>query len=234
MRFGPPIVLHALRRRPGSRSATGPTPGPREVLVQITAVGVCGSDVHYYEHGRIGPYIVEAPLILGDESAGHVVELGEGRDQARRRRPRDARAGRAVRGAAASAGPAATTSASTYVFFATPPIDGAFAEFVPIHEDYAFGLPDSLSDEEGRADGAALGRHLGVPEGVGARAGDRVLVTGAGPIGILAASVRAGLRRHRGHRLRRQRAAARGRLAAPARRGRWTPQERLSTSRSTR
>ena len=45
--------------------------------MQITAVGVCGSDVHYYEHGRIGPFIVEAPLILGHESAGRVVEVGE-------------------------------------------------------------------------------------------------------------------------------------------------------------
>jgi hypothetical protein len=45
-----------------------PQPGPKEVLVEIKAVGVCGSDVHYYEHGRIGSFIVNQPLILGHES----------------------------------------------------------------------------------------------------------------------------------------------------------------------
>ena len=62
-------VLHA----PGEiriEERERPEPGPREVLVQITAVGVCGSDVHYYEHGRIGPYVVEAPLVLGHDRPG--------------------------------------------------------------------------------------------------------------------------------------------------------------------
>ena len=54
-----------------------PEPGPREVLVEVTAVGVCGSDIHYYEHGRIGPHVVRAPLILGHESAGRVAAVGE-------------------------------------------------------------------------------------------------------------------------------------------------------------
>jgi L-iditol 2-dehydrogenase len=53
-----------------------PEPGPREVLVKVTAVGVCGSDVHYYEHGRIGDFVVRAPLILGHESAGRVAAVG--------------------------------------------------------------------------------------------------------------------------------------------------------------
>ena len=55
-----------------------PEPGPREVLVEIAAVGVCGSDVHYYEHGRIGSHVVRSPLVLGHESAGRVVALGPG------------------------------------------------------------------------------------------------------------------------------------------------------------
>ena len=70
-------------------------------------------------------------------------------------------------------------------FFATPPIDGAFARFVVIHEDFAFALPDGVSDDAG-----ALMEPLSV--GIWAcrkasvSAGDRVLVTGAGPIGLLA------------------------------------------------
>jgi L-iditol 2-dehydrogenase len=177
-------VLHA----PGDvriEERDRPVPGPREVLVQITAVGVCGSDVHYYEHGRIGPYVVEAPLILGHESAGHVVEVGEDATK-------HAVGDRVTLEPGVPCGRCRECRAGRYnlcvdvVFFATPPIDGAFAEFVPIHEDYAFALPDSLSDEEG-----ALMEPLSVGiwacRKAGVSAGDRVLVTGAGPIGILAA-----------------------------------------------
>ena len=54
-----------------------PEPGPLDVLVEIAAVGVCGSDVHYYEHGRIETRVVRAPHVLGHESAGRVVAVGE-------------------------------------------------------------------------------------------------------------------------------------------------------------
>jgi L-iditol 2-dehydrogenase len=161
-----------------------PQPGPREVLVEVTAVGVCGSDVHYYEHGRIGPFVVEAPLVLGHESAGRVVELGESAS-------RHAVGDRVTLEPGVPCGRCRECRAGRYnlcpdvVFFATPPIDGAFAEFVTIHEDFAFALPDSLSDEEG-----ALMEPLSVGvwacQKAGVSAGDRVLVTGAGPIGQLA------------------------------------------------
>ena len=176
-------VLHA----PGEiriEQRDRPVPGPREVLVQIAAVGVCGSDVHYYEHGRIGPFVVEAPLVLGHEAAGRVVELGDlasGHAVGDRvtlepgvpcGRCRECRAG-------------AYNLCADVHFFATPPVDGAFAEYVAIHEDFAFALPDSLSDEEG-----ALMEPLSVGvwacRKAGVSAGDRVLITGAGPIGLLA------------------------------------------------
>src|SRR6266704_2617312 len=60
-----------------------PQAGPKDVLVEVKAVGVCGSDVHYYEHGRIGPYIVRQPLILGHESAGVIVAVGADVHQSR-------------------------------------------------------------------------------------------------------------------------------------------------------
>ena len=53
-----------------------PHPGPGEVLVRIGSVGVCGSDVHYYEHGRIGQFVVDEPLVLGHEAGGTVAEVG--------------------------------------------------------------------------------------------------------------------------------------------------------------
>ena len=53
-----------------------PIPGPKEVLVEVRSVGVCGSDMHYYEHGRIGQFVVREPLILGHESMGVIAALG--------------------------------------------------------------------------------------------------------------------------------------------------------------
>ena len=55
-----------------------PAPGPGEVRVQVRRIGVCGSDVHYYTHGRIGNFVVESPLVLGHEVSGTVEALGEG------------------------------------------------------------------------------------------------------------------------------------------------------------
>jgi L-iditol 2-dehydrogenase len=164
-----------------------PEPGPREVLVEVSAVGVCGSDVHYYEHGRIGDFVVEAPLVLGHESAGRVVALGEGAT-------RHAVGDRVTLEPGVPCGRCRECRAGRYnlcadvVFFATPPVDGAFANYVTIHEDFAFALPDAMSDEAG-----ALMEPLSV--GIwacrkgGVTAGDRVLVTGAGPIGLLAMQV---------------------------------------------
>jgi threonine dehydrogenase-like Zn-dependent dehydrogenase len=50
--------------------------GPRDVRIAIRNVGICGSDVHYYEHGRIGPFVVREPMVLGHEAAGVVIEAG--------------------------------------------------------------------------------------------------------------------------------------------------------------
>ena len=54
------------------------TLGPRDVRVALKTVGVCGSDVHYYTHGRIGPFVVNEPMVLGHEASGTVVEVGPG------------------------------------------------------------------------------------------------------------------------------------------------------------
>src|SRR5258708_8773277 len=49
---------------------------PHEVKIRIANVGICGSDVHYYKHGRIGDFVVRAPMILGHEASGTVIEVG--------------------------------------------------------------------------------------------------------------------------------------------------------------
>jgi L-iditol 2-dehydrogenase len=162
-----------------------PEPGPRDVLVEIAAVGVCGSDIHYYEHGRIGSFVVVEPMVLGHESSGRVVKLGADASK-------HAVGDRVAVEPGVPCGNCRECRAGRYNlcrdvrFFATPPIDGAFAKYVTIHEDFAFALPDAVSDEAG-----ALMEPLSVGvwacQKAAVSAGDRVLVTGAGPIGLLAA-----------------------------------------------
>ena len=50
--------------------------GPRHVRIAVHTVGICGSDIHYYEHGKIGPFVVEQPMVLGHEASGTVTEVG--------------------------------------------------------------------------------------------------------------------------------------------------------------
>jgi L-iditol 2-dehydrogenase len=160
-----------------------PAPGPRDVLVRVTAVGTCGSDVHYYRHGRIGDHVVTAPLVLGHEPAGVVVATGA---DATRHEP-------GQRVSIEPGVPDLTCSlcrAGRYNlcpgmrFFGTPPIDGAFCEYVTIHEEFAHPVPDRLSD-----DAAALMEPLSVAVWACRKArvepGTSVLVTGAGPVGLL-------------------------------------------------
>ncbi|RWZ68691.1 NAD(P)-dependent alcohol dehydrogenase [Labedella populi] len=164
-----------------------PVPGPHEVLVRIAAVGVCGSDTHYFEHGRIGPFIVDSPLVLGHEASGTIVAVGSDVDPGRIgsrvsiepqkpcRECTECKAGR-------------YNLCSNMEFYATPPIDGAFAEFALIDHDFAHDVPDSISDEA-----AALIEPLSVgiwaSQKAGVTAGSRVLIAGAGPIGVIAAQV---------------------------------------------
>jgi L-iditol 2-dehydrogenase len=179
-------VLHAPRDvRVEERPV--PEPGPLDVLVEIAAVGVCGSDVHYYEHGRVATRVVRGPHVLGHESAGRVVATGE-------RVTRHAVGDRVALEPGLPCGRCRECRAGRYNlcrdvrFLGAPPTDGAFTRFVAMHEDFAHALPDSVSDEAG-----ALMEPLSVAlwacGKAGVSAGDRVLVTGAGPIGLLVVQV---------------------------------------------
>ena len=180
----------AVMTRPGElvlEERPVPEPGPREVQVEISSVGVCGSDVHWFEHGRIGTKVVTGPLVLGHESAGRVTAVGSNVTK-------HAVGDRVTLEPGVPCGRCRECRHGRYnlcpdvVFFATPPYDGAFADFVTIHEDFAFALPDELSDDVG-----ALMEPLSVGiwacRKAGVSAGDRVLVTGAGPIGLIAMQV---------------------------------------------
>jgi L-iditol 2-dehydrogenase len=160
-----------------------PTPGPGDVLVKVSSVGVCGSDTHYFRHGRIGNFVVDAPLVLGHEAAGTIVGVGAGVDPAR--------IGERVSIEPQRPDPDSAETRSGHYnlcphmqFFGTPPIDGAFCDYVTIGAGYAHRVSDSVSD-----DAAALCEPLSVGIASVRKArldgGARVLITGAGPIGIV-------------------------------------------------
>jgi L-iditol 2-dehydrogenase len=160
-----------------------PRPAPGDVLIRVSSVGVCGSDTHYYRHGRIGSFVVEAPLVLGHEAAGTIVGVGESVDPSR--------IGQRVSIEPQRPDPeSAETRRGDYNlcphmrFFGTPPVDGALCDYVTIGATFAHPVPDTVSD-----DAAALCEPLSVgiaalrKAGIGK--GSRVLVAGAGPIGIV-------------------------------------------------
>jgi L-iditol 2-dehydrogenase len=160
-----------------------PKPGPGDVLIRVSSVGVCGSDAHYYRHGRIGNFVVEGPLVLGHEAAGTIVGVGEGIDSSR--------IGERVSIEPQRPDPdSEETRRGLYNlcphmrFYATPPVDGALCDYVTIGAGYAHRVPDSVSD-----DAAALCEPLSVGiaavRKAGLVGGSRVLIAGAGPIGIV-------------------------------------------------
>ncbi|AMG82931.1 MULTISPECIES: NAD(P)-dependent alcohol dehydrogenase [Microbacterium] len=164
-----------------------PVPAADEVLIEVASVGVCGSDVHYYEHGRIGPYVVDSPLILGHEVSGRIVAVGADVDPARIGRRVAIEPQRPCRRCDfCRAGD--YNLCPQMAFYATPPVDGAFCDYVLIQDDFAYDVPDSISDHA-----AALMEPLSVgiaaAQKGGIKVGDTVLIAGGGPIGIITAQV---------------------------------------------
>ena len=153
--------------------------------MQVRSVGVCGSDVHYYKEGRIGSFVVERPIVLGHEVSGVVVDVGADVPHG---------AGGAAGGDRAAAPlpalPRLQGRSLQHVLgpgvLRDPPVDGAFCDYVVAPADFAYPVPDDVSDHA-----AALLEPLSVGlwacEKAKVGPGSRVLVTGAGPIGALAA-----------------------------------------------
>ncbi|KQT45978.1 sulfurtransferase [Devosia sp. Leaf420] len=159
--------------------------GPGMVRIAIHTVGVCGSDVHYYTHGRIGPFVVNEPMVLGHEASGTVVEVGQGVDHLKvgdrvcmEPGIPDANS-RASRIGMYNVDPAVR-------FWATPPIHGVLTAEVVHPANYTFKLPDNVSFAEG-----AMVEPFAVGMQAAAKAkitpGDTAVVLGAGPIGTMVA-----------------------------------------------
>lgn len=160
-----------------------PVPKDGEVLVKIEYVGICGSDLHYYEAGRIGNFIVEPPFVLGHESGGTVVEVGKDVTHLKV-------GDRVALEPGKTCGKCEWCRTGRYnlcpdvEFFATPPIDGVFQEYVAHEAGLCFKLPDNVSTMEGALiEPLAVGFHA-ANQG-GAHAGQTAVVTGSGCIGLV-------------------------------------------------
>lgn len=159
-----------------------PKPKPDEVLIKIEYVGVCGSDLHYYEHGRIGDFLVETPFILGHEAAGTVVETGSG--------VKDLKVGdRVALEPGKTCGKCEFCKSGKYnlckdvIFFATPPVNGVFQEYVAHEAGLCFKLPENVSTMEGALiEPLAVGLHAALQGD--ATLGQTAVVTGTGCIGL--------------------------------------------------
>ena len=156
---------------------------PGHVLIKIEYVGICGSDVHYYEHGRIGDFIVEKPIILGHECSGTIVETGEGVEKF-------AIGDKVVPEPGVACNKCNFCKTGKYnlcdsmTFMATPPVDGSFCEYLSYPADMVFKLPKNVSTKE-----AALIEPLAIGIYAAQRGnvfpGANVLVLGAGCIGLV-------------------------------------------------
>ncbi len=154
-----------------------------EILVKVKHVGICGSDLHYYEYGRIGDFVVEKPIVLGHESAGEVTAVGE--------EVTNFKIGDLV-----TLEPGYTCGKCEYcksgrynlcpdvVFMATPPYDGAFAEYVAYPADMAFKLPDGMGTMAGALiEPLAVGIYAAQQGNAGL--GQSAVILGSGCIGLV-------------------------------------------------
>jgi D-xylulose reductase len=159
--------------------------GPGDVLVRIARVGICGSDVHYYKHGRIGPFEVKQPMVLGHEAAGIVTAVGP--------EVNDLKVGDRVCMEPGVPNMASRASREGHYnldpsvrFWATPPIHGCLTHEVVHPAAFTFKLPSHVSLAEGAmVEPFAVGMHAATKAGI--KAGATVVVIGAGPIGIMTA-----------------------------------------------
>lgn len=160
-----------------------PIPKADEVLVKLEYVGICGSDMHYYETGAIGDYVVKPPFVLGHEPGGIVVEVGSNVKHLKVGDKVALEPGKTC-GHCEFCRQGKYNLCPDVVFFATPPVDGVFQEYVAHEAALCFKLPPQVSTLEGALiEPLAVGFHA-ANQG-GAHAGQTAVVMGAGCIGLV-------------------------------------------------
>ena len=161
------------------------TLGAHDVRIAMRTVGVCGSDLHYYQWGVIGPYAVREPMILGHEGSGVITEVGSAVRHLQVGNRVCVEPGvpdpnsRAARLGLYNLDPAVR-------FWATPPVHGGLRPSVVHPAALVFKLPDNVSFAEGAmVEPLAVGMHAATKARI--RPGDVAVVIGAGPIGVVTA-----------------------------------------------
>jgi L-iditol 2-dehydrogenase len=175
--------IHELR----IESRKIPSLGPEEVLVAVKRVGICGSDVHYYEQGRIGKQVVKKPLVLGHEAAGIIKKVAPGVEKVKVGDKVAIEPGTFC-GRCEYCLTGKYNLCSEMKFFGTPPIDGAYTQYIVHPADLVYPLPEKISLDEG-----ALIEPLAVATYAVLKANlplnSTVAILGSGPIGLLTLQV---------------------------------------------
>jgi D-xylulose reductase len=179
------VVLESTRNLKIRDIEIPETLGAHDVRIRIKTVGVCGSDVHYYQHGSIGPFVVRAPMVLGHEAAGVVEEIGSSvttlkvGDRVCMEPGIPDPNNRATRLGLYNLDPAVR-------FWATPPIHGCLRPTVVHPAAFTYRLPENVSFGEGAiVEPLAVGMHAANKAKI--KPGDFGVVLGAGTIGMVTA-----------------------------------------------
>jgi D-xylulose reductase len=161
------------------------TLGSGDVRISIDTVGICGSDVHYYTYGKIGPFVVRKPMVLGHEAAGVVTERGAdvthlGVGDRVCMEP-------GIPNPASKASKLGVYNVDPDVqFWATPPVHGCLTPSVVHPAAFTYRLPDNVTMAEGAmVEPFAIGMQAAARAKI--KPGDVALVTGSGPIGLMCA-----------------------------------------------
>ena len=159
--------------------------GPSDVRISVDTVGVCGSDVHYYTHGKIGPFVVKEPMVLGHEAAGVVAEVGS--DVKHLKVGDRVCVEPGIPNGASKASKLGVYNVDPDVrFWATPPVHGCLTPSVIHPAAFTYPIPDHVTFAEGAmVEPFAIGMQAAAKAKI--KPGDVAFVTGAGPIGVMVA-----------------------------------------------
>lgn len=154
-----------------------------DVLVKVMAVGICGSDVHYYENGRIGDFVVNGPLILGHESSGQIIAVGKD--------VKDFKVGdRVALEPGVPCGKCEFCRTGRYnlcpdvQFMATPPVDGDLTQYISWPAEFVYHIPDDMPYEIGSLS-EPFSVSIHAAQLMDIQPGSTVFISGSGPVGLL-------------------------------------------------
>ncbi|KAK5678291.1 hypothetical protein LTS10_009463 [Elasticomyces elasticus] len=183
----PSFVLRAIKDVAFEDRAVPKLRDEHDVRIHIAQTGICGSDVHYWQRGRIGDFILNSPIVLGHESSGTVVEVGSA--------VKNVKVGQRV--AVEPGVPCRFCDhcrsgqynlCNDTIFAATPPWDGTLSKYYIVASDYTYPIPDHMNMEEGAlVEPVAVA--VQITKVADLRANQTVVVFGCGPIGVLCQAV---------------------------------------------